>query len=497
MLCFSSFITHQRTLRHDETFVSSPAGFFPSFVCKSLPLLLPKPHHSSFINLTNFQTTQPSYAQPHHRCITHTGSTDFHHIIMAPGATSTNDRIREYYAPRVTEPSTTKQRQSVPHVKHQKPQRPIVVHTELEDVDQGCLGEIKNYKAGDEFVLLWKWVDDFMDKRRAKKDSSKSHNVTKPTSRQAKPTTSSSHEARQNPKPAGVPSVGGVRRQVTDREDLCEYKTQSRAPWGRLRNLHQKFKDQRAKKKPDQARQKKGERLTGGQATERTDQSTRGHSTNHPQTTSLPPDQAHAVNRPLGIAEKPVSVYNKKRGEVQKHAVQITHMPPIHSSVHLEHTPSNNYRTKPPAALKNDSARDTHFSDFIREERGPVSRETKWTRAGPDHEDEPVRNSHFSSKLDPAKAIKRAKEVEKAKGPKCYICSSTHCPGGYRDNISKLWVCAACQQKENIGPKQCSYCGTPNSPNTTYADNGLWLCTNVSFSNPLTLCTLSIYANAD
>ena len=173
---------------------------------------------------------------------------------MAPGASSTNDGIREFYAPRITEPSKTQQRQPMPRVEHQKHQRPIHLHnshgaanrTKPDDSDQvevGCLGEIKNYKAGDEFVLLWKWVDDFMDKRRAKKASSKSESANKPTSRQPKPTPPSSRETHQVPRPAAAPSQGAVRRQATDREDLREYKAQRHTPWRELIYLYQKWKD--------------------------------------------------------------------------------------------------------------------------------------------------------------------------------------------------------------------------------------------------------------
>lgn len=408
---------------------------------------------------------------------------------MAPGASSTNNNIREFYAPRITEPSTTKQRQSIPRAEHRKPQRPIQLHnsrasanrTRPNDNDEseiGCLGEIKNYKAGDEFVLLWKWVDDFMDKRRAKQNSSKSYNVNNPTPRQPKPRPSSSREARQIPKLATTPSTEAVRRQTTDRGDLCEYNAQRPTPWGKLLNSYGNWKDQQAKKAADQGRQRMRQEIAGMQASGLRDEPTRGRSPNRrepPQTTLQPPDQAHAP----GIVKMPVPVYNKKRGEVPKHTVDINQVPPIHNSVHLQHTPSNNYRTRPSAGQQVQSARDTRFSDFLHQERNPSTRETQRTSSAPGGHGEPVRNSRFSSKLDPAKEIRRAKEAEKAKGPKCYICSSMNRPGGYRDNITNLWVCAACQQKENIGPKECQICGTPNSPNTTYADNcGLWLCSN-------------------
>lgn len=411
------------------------------------------------------------------------------HIIMAPGASSTNNNIREFYAPRITEPSTTKQRQSIPRPEHRKPQRPIQLHnshastnpTRSDDNDEsevGCLGEIKNYKAGDEFVLLWKWVDDFMDKRRAKQKSSKSYNVNNSAPRQPKPTRSSSREAVQVSKPATAPSKEAVRRQVTDRKDLCEYKTQPPTPWGKLLHSYGNWKDQQAKRAADQGRQRMPQENAGRQASGHRDDPTRGRSPNRrepPQTTLPLPDQDHTP----GIVKKPVPVYNKKRGEVPKHTVNINQVPPIHNSVHLQHTPSNNYRTKPSAGQQGQSARDTRFSDFLHQERNPSTREIQRPSAAPGGHGEAVHNSRFSSKLDPAKEMRRAKEAEKAKGLKCYICSSMNCPGGYRDNITNLWVCAACQQKENTGPKECQICGTPNSPNTTYADNcGLWLCSN-------------------
>ena len=372
----------------------------------------------------------------------------------------------------------------MPRVEHPKP---IKVHNSQNVTDRPkknrLLREIEEYKAGDECLLLWKWVDDFVDKWRAKKKSSKSHNVSKSTLRQSKPTPSSSREARRVPKPAMV-SVQAARRQTTSTEDSCEYQAQRRAPWGKLLHLYQNWKDQQAKKHAGRKTQRQGQKIAGNQATEHRHEPTRDRLANQaqpPQTTLSPPNQDCAAEHQPGIARKAVPVYNKKRGEVQKHSVQITQQPPIHNSVHLEHTPSNNYRAKHPESQKNKSARNTRFSDFLHEERHPASRETRRISNVLVEDDQPVRNSRFSSKLDPAKAVKKAREAEKAKWLKrCYICSSTNGPGGYRDHISRLWLCAACQLKENRGPKQCSCCGTPNSPNTTYADNGLWLCTNVS-----------------
>lgn len=410
---------------------------------------------------------------------------------MAPGASSTNGGFREFYAPRVTEPPKTSPRQSMPQVERQRAQKPIGVRTlhgsahrtkpddHHHQIEAGFLHEIKDYKAGDEFVLLWKWVDEFIGKRRAKNNSSKLQNANKPTTRQPKASPSSSRGARQVPKPAVTSSPEAVRRQATEREDLREYQAQRHTLWGELFYLYQSWKDQQAKKKADQARQRKR------QATERREeQQTRGRSTDRrepPRNTPSPPDQDHAAGSGPGIARKPIPVYNKKTGEVPKHAVKINQLPPVHNSIHLQHTPSNNYRTKPSPTRgqKNKPTRETRFSDFLHEERKPAaSRETQWTYAVPGEDDELARReTRFSSILDPAKAIKKAREAEKAKGPTCYICGSSECPGGYRDNITNLWVCEACQKSEKLGPVQCSLCGQPNSPDTGYADNGLWMCT--------------------
>ena len=72
---------------------------------------------------------------------------------MAPGASSTNVGFRDFYAPQ-------------PHMSQQRPMPQLQHQIPLASDDQeeaGCFGEIKNYHAGDEFLLLWKWVDDFMD----------------------------------------------------------------------------------------------------------------------------------------------------------------------------------------------------------------------------------------------------------------------------------------------------------------------------------------------
>lgn len=401
---------------------------------------------------------------------------------MAPSASSTNDAIREFYGPRTREPSTTQQRQPMPPVEHPKAQRSVEhyaprgpkARTRPRDDDQteaGCLGEIKNYKAGDEFVLLWKWVDDFLDKRRAKKDSSKSDNGNRSASRQNKPIPSPSRRNRQVLRPVVTQSPEAVRRQANDSR---EYKTPHRTPWRELFYSCQTWKDQQAKKKADQQRQRQREDVPEKQTAKGRDEYTRGRSINRREPsciTLLLPDRDHAANSQPGIMRKPIPVYNKKRGEVPKHTVKINQLPPVRNSVHLQHSPSNNYRAKPSPSH---GPRDTRISDFLHQERNPPTSQN--AAVSRKMQDEAVR---FSSVLDPAKAIKKAKEAEKAKAPVCYICgsSSSNCPGRFRDRLTNLWLCLACQIKENKCPKQCSVCGEPNSPGTTYGGNLLWMCT--------------------
>ncbi|KAM0796428.1 hypothetical protein BDR22DRAFT_525426 [Usnea florida] len=270
--------------------------------------------------------------------------------------------------------------------------------------EAGCFGEIKNYHAGDEFLLLW----------------NNSHILNQQTQRQTKPDSQV------------------VKRQATAREGLGEYEAHHHTPWDHTRQA-------------------------------------RGRSTNRSEprrTTSTLPDQDQAADSQSGIGRKPIPVYNKKRGEVHKHAVKITQLPPIHNSVHLEHTLSNNYRAKPaPNRGRTDKlSRNTRFSDFLHQERStPPSqgstpaRKMQLTYSAPGQGNEPAHNTRYSSILDPAKAVRKAKEAEKAKGPKCYI---------------------SCQKAENIGPVVCSLCGEPNSPGTGYASNGLWMCT--ACTNPTT-----------
>ena len=480
---------------HDEIFVSYLAFFCPSIVGNNTSLLSFKPQRFSFFTLTKIkQITKPPRAAVRSSLTYSTGTIDLQYIIMAPGAFSTNDAFREFYAPRTTEPPTSNQSQSMPPVEHQRPRKPIeprnynsTNRTKSDGEDQreaGCLGEIRNYKAGDEFLLLWKWVDDFIDKRRAKKNSSKS------TSHQSKPAPSLSRETQQAPRAAITLSPEAARRQTTSRGNMREYKTQRHTLWGELFNLYTNWKEQQAKKKADQRRREEISR-SHWRVTERRDEPARGRSTaqlEHPKATPSPPDQDNSADSQPGVTRKPVPLYTKKRGEVQKHAVKIAQLPPVHNSVHLQHTPSNNYRARPSPARgqKDNLTRNTRFSDFLPLERKPQkpvsSRETQWTYAVPGEDDELVRNNRFSSILDPAKAIKKAKEAERAKGPKCYMCGSKDCPGGYRDNITKLWVCEPCQRTHNMAPTQCSVCGDPTDAG--YADNGLWMCTQCR--NPTT-----------
>ena len=423
---------------------------------------------------------------------------------MAPGASSTNDRFRAYYAPRAPEPLTKHRQQPTAPFQHPKPQRPVRPHNaygsanraQPDDDDQqepGCFGEINKYKAGDEFVLLWKWVDEFMDKRRAKKSPSKSHNTDNPSSRQTRPTPSPSREVRRVPQQAGHPSQGAVRSNTIGREDIREYRTPPHSPWGERLYLFKTRKNRQAKK-AGQAGARSRDESTRRQATEGRDEPTRGRPTNRPpRPNRSPPAQDRTGGSQSGTGRTPNPAYHKTKGEVQKHTVTIA-QPPIHNSMHLEHTPSNNYRARPSPSRgrKDKSSRDTRFSNFFHhrerhaappQEPAPT-RETQRTSAAPGGEDGSTLNRRYSSVLDPAKAVKKLKDAERAKGPKCYICGARNCHGGYRDSITDLWACAACQKENKLGPVQCSVCGQPNSPATGYARNGLWMCT--ACQNPTT-----------
>lgn len=484
---------------HDELFVFYPAILCSSIVGNKPSLLLPKPHCSSFDILQNLEQPNHLTLQSYQRRVIHAGSINSQPIAMAPGA-STNQTIREFYTPRSTAKKSPESMPASPNNHdirefygprttgplRQSQQQPVapVEH----QAGAGLLGEIKNYKSGDEFVLLWKWVDDFMDKRRAKNKSSKSDNVNKSTSRQLKPTTSSTRVG-QAPGQVVPPSPEAVRRQATVREDMREYSAQRHTPWGELSYLYHDWKDQKAEKKADRATQRKPKEIAKSQVINHRDDAPGGRPTNpreHPQPTPSPLDQA---SQPA-VAGNPKPVYNKKRGEVKQHTVTIA-LPPVHNSVHLKHTPSNNYGTGPSTGRgQKDRTRDTRFSDFVHQRNAPPSqkpapsRGTQWTYAVRGQENEFVRNNRYSSIHDPAKA-KKAQEAQKAQNLQCYICGSSNCMGEFRDIISKLWVCGTCQKHEGIEPVQCAVCGEPSTPNSGYhAGNGLWMCSTCS--NPKT-----------
>lgn len=400
--------------------------------------------------------------------------------------------------------------QSTPQVEHQHTQ-PIelnkfhgfVDYGRLEREDQrdvGCF-PLDRLQAGSKSTLMWEWIAKFHERQQAKKKinapgSSRSFN-TDPA--HTDPSCTNRMSYTQSATSAERPEIGRAREGAgQDRR-----KDQSKRPtlWDELVFMYQRLRDDRAEKDAGVARQNVPREQAKNAVARPTDESSRGRSAVRIAPLTQPPLSTAIPRNPLeshqGVTRKPVPVYSKRRGEVPKHSVKISQLHRVHNSVHLEHSPSKNYRVKDQETNSQKDKLDRHtcFSDFVHASHGsppphkrqaeaqqpdfhkqhnPI-RETQWTFAIPKADDELVRESvRFSSNLDPAKAIKKAKAIQLEKRDReCYICGSFNSPLKYRDKFSGLRICSACETPD---PVECSICGNPNSLETGYSKEGLWLC---------------------
>lgn len=128
---------------------------------------------------------------------------------------------------------------------------------------------------------------------------------------------------------------------------------------------------------------------------------------------------------------EPTPNYKKFEGQVHEHAVEIAQPAVVHQSVHLTHTPSNHLRADHDHKKSRFASQMTNFGDFMHT---------------------PKQASH-TEPLPPWPAVP-SKEA------------SYDPPNG-----------AEGEQEVTAEPRECSICGTPNSPGTLYGEQGLWLCT--------------------
>ncbi|MCJ1455028.1 hypothetical protein MMC28_005382 [Mycoblastus sanguinarius] len=446
---------------------------------------------------------------------------------MSQHTDSVASRLRDFSYPRNNVHPSSNFRQSMPRVSHQFSQRPIELQDWVEHQysqrpiglqngaghirpqekkNRGCLAELNQYSAGDEFRLLWSWVDSFIEKRRAKKDTRAAANVdsvndnipeSTPTQAPTKPNRSVS------------------RRSITSaREDPMDYESYNL--WGEPVYIYKGRRESNTRKKTEAG----AERIHATDATTKANRLStfsfrqpRPLGSNRSEFGNTPPQSRFSQHIPEianngAITRKPVPVYNKRKGEVPKHAVKVTNLPRIHNSVHLDRTASKNYETKPKstAAQRQNLSRITRFGDFIQQPQLPAlpktnrkdvprpdsatipglpptqldkkaARGTQWAFAVPGEDDELVCNKRRPETINEGHGS--------TKDPlQCDICGTHNTPGACRDDDLGLWLCLGCRNQspeENVEPRQCSVCGTPNSPGACYGDQGIWLCTGCRY----------------
>ena len=151
-----------------------------------------------------------------------------------------------------------------------------------------------------------------------------------------------------------------------------------------------------------------------------------------------------------------LSQYKKTEGAVAKHAVQVSQSSPHHTSIHLAHTPSNNYREKDRHATHM-----TTFGDFL---KSPQQRPSS-TRP-------PLPQAKAAS---PKKSIATPRSTRPSTPKVQYtiagIMASTAVPASNHLDLPHDTTMLRTE------PQECTICGIPNSPCTRYGKKGLWLCT--------------------
>jgi len=169
---------------------------------------------------------------------------------------------------------------------------------------------------------------------------------------------------------------------------------------------------------------------------------------------------------PLPVVRQPVSDYPKRGGKVPKHQVKISLPSVPRRSIHLVHTPSNNYQAEDSPRKIRSAKHLTTFGEFI---------------------DAPADESlHISEPNSPAEEVPSPPfqdipirlDIQPETSPDTHGVSRDE-EDFFPDTPSSLSPLDKIFQDHgaNSEPQECSMCGTPNSPCTKYGNLGLWLCT--------------------
>ena len=419
-------------------------------------------------------------------------SKSFHMMSRAP-VPSTNG-IQEFYTPRPTFYSSATSRRSTPRVEQQYTQR----HIQLSDIQKPK--ELRSGKkearpsGGSQHHSFWSWLSGFLNEVKTKASTQVSDHVPSThgnTLGQSHLSQAISDSDPINSRHSTTSSMNLRIREAQQaaREDQLEYEAQHYSLWGEILYIYKSLKVKRAKKKAEVARQKHHEArqktreeqakfqvaLVPEVGLPEEQMAPTRHPTPSPQL-PLPPRLSQQIKEiapetHLEVTRKPVQAFSKTEGEVRKHAVKITHMPPVHNSVHLQQTPANtrDFRKALETDHKRKSSNITTFGDFMRKPSEPSERLARL----PPHTPTPV---------GPQKNQRTMAESFRQRNGTQWTFTV---PG--IDEVSRIPILPnvefpkkISEERESqvkVDPQECILCGALNSPRTHYNQQGLWLCT--------------------
>ena len=408
---------------------------------------------------------------------------------------STNG-IQEFYTPRPTLYSSATSRRSMPRVEQQYTQR----HIQLSDIQKPK--ELRSGKkaarpsGGSQHHSFWSWLSGFLDEVKTKASTRVSGHVSRaqgntPGRSHLSQAISDSDPINSRHSTASSIDLRIREAQQAAREDQMEYEAQHHSLWGEILYIYKSLKVKRAKKKAEVARQKHREAkqksreekakiqvaLVPESGLPEEQMAPARHPTPSPQL-PLPPRLSQQIKEiapetHLEVTRKPVQAFSKTEGEVRKHAVKITHLPPVHNSVHLQQTAANtrDFRKALEIDHKRKSSNITTFGDFMRKPSEPSERLARLpphipTPAAPREKQRTMAESfHQRNETQWTFTVPGIDEV--AHNSPCVV-PNVDIPGKTDE---------ARESQLTVDPQECILCGTLNSPKTHYNQQGLWLCT--------------------
>lgn len=379
---------------------------------------------------------------------------------MAQTTSHNIDSIQEFYTPRVQELIQQTQPQQI--------RRPVQLsditeHSkEDEETTPGCLDF---HKAGDEFKLFWSWLEKFLANRNAK-DSTKLAVKPAPPRKETHSRSLPSHNMSRPHQASVTSSIASLEReaQYTAQKEMLEYEAARYSLWGEIVYHYKAWRLKRAKNKADADRRRPREEKAKGQMVQVADtisehepfQPGKYHTLASP-TLEIHPTIIRAIDNmnsdglPSRVKKiPPTHTRNKSSGEVSKHPVKINHLPSIHNSVHLSEGPWNDPSEDvpvPPLRNKRKSSTVTAFGDFMRRPSEvplmPIARlaeaSSYVTKSQDQDQPQPLKSNFYQQGSSDSQRINAAQV----------------------------------SAPEN---QHCGLCGSLNSPNTHYGDQGVWLC---------------------